>query len=207
MISLWSGEFASFLLGLHHQPPGSHVLAFVIFPFILLEQKHQCFWKRQISRLLDYLRIFTLCTHYNLRWMIWLYVKFWTWNHFPSEYWRLCTIVFCLPVLQMRNLMDSWFPVLCILFCFFFGKFGDFYPGSCNFVILDLDVEFLIYLNTWRSLAIWKLMSFSSGKNFSSFISLNFSSILFLSGTSIFPIKDYYLFVLWTPFSIKFLNT
>ena len=100
--------------------------AFVIFPFILLEQKHQCFWKRQISRLLDCLKTFTVYTHYHLRWLIWLYVKFCTGNDFPSEYRRLCTVVFWLPVPQMRNLMNSWFLILCILFCFFFGRIWGF---------------------------------------------------------------------------------
>lgn len=78
--------------------------------------------------------------------MIWLYVKFWTGNDFPSEYRRLCTIVFWLPVLQMRNLMNSYSQFFVYYFVSSLKEFGDFYHiGSCNFVILDLDVEFLIY--------------------------------------------------------------
>ena len=78
--------------------------------------------------------------------MIWLYVKFWTGNDFPSEYRRLCAIVFWLPVLQMRNLMNSYSQFFVYYFVSSLKEFRDFYHiGSCNFVILDLDVEFLIY--------------------------------------------------------------
>lgn len=178
--------------------------AFVTSSFILLEQKHWCFWKRQISRLLDCLKIFILCTHYHLRWMIWLYVKFFTGNNLPSEFWRLCTTVFWLPVLQRRNLMNSWFSVLCILFCFFFGRIWGFLSHRflqlcdsrswCGISHLLVSIHGGPLHLKMNVLQFWK-------KNFFSFLSLIFSSLLFLSGTPIFPIKASYLFlVLWTPF-------
>ena len=126
MISLWSGEFASFLPGLHHQPPGSHVLCFCDFSLhfagaeasVFLEETN--FLTPGLSENFHSLHSLS----FKMDDLVVCKVLDWEWFSFRiSKALHHCLLASSAADEKPDEFL---FPILCILFCFFFERIWGF---------------------------------------------------------------------------------